>query len=86
MPKCVLCGKEFSDDDLFEGVLCYGCKAKQDQLTRGGELKVYEEDMLLYNHHGETCWLRGTLCQEGWCSGCQIYLDWKESLKGVRAR
>lgn len=44
-------------------------------------------DMLKSNHEGEFCWLTGkTFCQEGWCQHCQLYLDWKESLKEVSVK
>lgn len=57
---------------------------KLDQGNREEELKAYEEDMLKYSHKGEWCWLTGkTFCQEGWCSGCAIYLDWKAALENI---
>jgi len=30
------------------------------------------------NHKGTWCPYRELLCQEGICSGCEIYRDWKE--------
>ena len=34
------------------------------------------------NHKGKWCIYKPTVfCQEGYCSGCQIYLDFKASLK-----
>lgn len=27
------------------------------------------------NHKGTDCWIKPILCQEGYCSNCQIYLD-----------
>jgi len=59
---CPICGKREAD---YEGVICSQCKNEIDQKGVGGDLEAYEEDMLSYNHHGETCWLRGSLCQEG---------------------
>ena len=51
------------------------------------KLKSLEEDMLKYSHKGKWCWLTGkTFCQEGYCSGCQLYLDWKESLRKVSVK
>lgn len=47
-------------------------------------LKQVKEDMLKTNHKGQWCWLTGkTFCQEGWCRGCQLYLDWKASLENI---
>ena len=87
MPLCLICGGEFSDDELFEGVLCYSCKRKQDNLDFEEEKKAFEEDMLKYNHKNRLCWLTGkTLCKEGWCERCSIYLQWKEELKSEESK
>lgn len=59
---------------------------RQDKLNKEEEFKAYEEDMLKSSHKGEFCWLTGkTCCQEGYCQSCQLYLDWKESLRKVSA-
>jgi len=33
--------------------------------------------MQLENNKGKPCPYNPILCQEGWCSGCQIYLDYQ---------
>lgn len=40
-------------------------------------------------HKGEYCWLKLTdslICQEGFCSDCQIYQDWIEAKKKEEIR
>jgi len=32
------------------------------------------------NHKGEMCPYKVILCQESYCEGCQIYIDWCLSL------
>ena len=41
---------------------------------------------MYHNHKGEFCWVRKLcgavlLCQEGWCSKCQIYLDRRDGVE-----
>lgn len=63
----------------YEGVICWECKQKQDKLDFEEDREGFEADMLSYNHQGEWCWVNDRIfCLEGQCSGCQIYLDWRE--------
>jgi len=32
------------------------------------------------NHKGQKCPYKDILCQEGYCSGCQVFIDWSKSL------
>ena len=31
------------------------------------------EELLIENHKGQPCWIKPITCQEGFCSGCEIY-------------
>lgn len=78
---CQRCGEREVD---AEGMLCGQCIAELNQMDFELERYVFEQERLRENHKGEWCWLTGKLlCQEGFCSGCQVYLDWKESLGKV---
>ena len=37
------------------------------------------------NHKGQPCPYKSILCQEGWCSGCQIYQDYQGHQRGREA-
>ncbi len=77
--KCIICNQREAD---FEGVICWECKRRQDEIDMEEEQKAFESDMLEYNHRGEFCWLTGkTFCQEGWCEQCSIYKEWKSDLR-----
>jgi hypothetical protein len=85
--KCQKCGRELPDEMLFEGLICFRCKQKQDSLDHTEELRAFVDDMLAMNHKGEFCWTDGhTYCQEGWCLGCQKYLDWRKKWNGIPAQ
>ena len=52
-----------------------------DALT---ELRSKGETMKsLDNHKGKPCPYKPLTCQEGYCSECNIYLQWVESLKAL---
>ncbi len=57
-------------DSVLKGVIA---KRENDVEAKG------EEEELNINHKGQQCLLNKDLfCQEGWCSGCQIYLSRNE--------
>jgi len=82
MELCQICHRREAN---FEGLICWECKLEQDALDFEEEVERYESEMLTYNHKGETCWLDGRLCQEGYCNECQVYYNWKGGTKCLMA-
>lgn len=71
---------ELSDQealDKMDGVLCGTKTLMLNEAERRGGRSIEEE--LGVNHKGQFCWIDNKVfCQEGWCSECKIYSDWKE--------